>query len=256
MRSSRFFSGLVNFGDLSDDKINLLVKLDPQTHKYQCALCKKKCSTKHKAVEHVRCQHVGRKDIKCFYCSDVFVTINRRNEHIYSSWGTTQIGQASSVLAKFIGLCSKPKLCEGFKCYLLKNFSVLNLVSFDLCFCLLQFFSWSLFTGPLSFKDLDDEKIKQLVKLNTDSGKPFCALCKKEFANKFKTFEHIKTIHIGRKDVCCLYCSEAFTTVTLRNLHIYKLHNEQHQLAKLIKSWLVHILSNGLFFLSLFSTPS
>ncbi len=99
-----------------------------------------------------------------------------------------------------------------------------------------------MFLGPSSFKDLDDEKIKQLVKMNPDTGKPFCALCKKEFARKDKAFEHIKNMHIGRKDVVCHYCTEAFTTLTLRNLHIYKHHNEQHQLKKLLNSWLVNEL--------------
>ncbi len=109
------------------------------------------------------------------------------------------------------------------------------------------------FPGPLSFKDLDDEKIKQLVKVNQDSGKPFCALCKKELANKFKTFEHIKAKHIGRKDVLCLYCPEAFTTLNLRNKHIYKRHNEEHQVAKLFKSWLVNPLIFGIFLALMFS---
>jgi hypothetical protein len=102
--------------------------------------------------------------------------------------------------------------------------------------CYSQFY-FSFILGPVSFQDLNDDKIRQLVKINPETKKPYCPLCKNSFVNKVKAFEHIRSIHIGRKDIPCLYCSkELFSTLTLRNKHIYKLHGEQHKLAKLLPS--------------------
>jgi len=84
LRSSFFFPGPVKFSDLNDDQINHLVKLDPVTKKHVCEICKRQCASKQKAVEHVRCKHVGRKDFMCLYCSRDFFTASARNLHIYS----------------------------------------------------------------------------------------------------------------------------------------------------------------------------
>ena len=104
---------------------------------------------------------------------------------------------------------------------------------------MLQVFKKKLFCGftdSLIFEGLSDEKIWQLVKTDPVTKKSFCAVCNKTFSRKMKTFEHIKSVYVKRKDVACLYCSEAFATVTLRNLHVYKVHGKHHKLSKLLQS--------------------
>ena len=92
------------------------------------------------------------------------------------------------------------------------------------------------FSGSLNFENLREEKIWQLVKIDPISKKPFCAVCNKSFANKKITFEHIKSIYVKRKDVPCQYCASLFTTITLKNNHIHKVHAKEHKLTKLLNA--------------------
>ena len=86
-------------------------------------------------------------------------------------------------------------------------------------------------------ENLEVEMIQKLIKIDPMTKKAFCGLCQRRCASRKKTYEHIKGVHIQRRDVACLYCEDFFTTENMRNKHIYKHHNDQHKLTKLLNSW-------------------
>ena len=90
--------------------------------------------------------------------------------------------------------------------------------------------------GNLSFQNLTSDEILKLVKRNPDTKLFFCAICQRQCANKVKTLQHVRSIHVGRKDIPCKYCSELFVTEDHRNSHIYRMHGDHHKLAKILKS--------------------
>ena len=62
------------------------------------------------------------------------------------------------------------------------------------------------------------------------------AICQRHCANKTKTLQHVRSIHVGRRDIPCIYCPELFVTNNQRNKHIYRTHGDHHKLAKILKS--------------------
>jgi len=86
------------------------------------------------------------------------------------------------------------------------------------------------------FDSLNDDKLKQMIQMNTTTGKPMCGVCKKDFVNRSYTLEHIKSKHVTAELLSCPYCNEkSFRTKTYRNNHIYQQHKELHRMSKFMK---------------------
>ena len=107
---------------------------------------------------------------------------------------------------------------------------VKHFILFSICFTLVPV------SGTLSFLNLTNDEILKLVKQNPDTKKFFCAICQRHCADKIRTLEHVRSIHVGLRDISCIYCPELFVTNHQRNKHIYRVHGDHHKLAKILKS--------------------
>ena len=75
-------------------------------------------------------------------------------------------------------------------------------------------------------------KVKKLVGLKAETGKPFCTLCGRECSNKAMVVDHIKALHLNRADYQCQFCPSKFKTAAHKNKHVSRKHRQENKLSK------------------------
>ena len=75
-------------------------------------------------------------------------------------------------------------------------------------------------------------KMRQFVKINLETNRPYCAICKQSGANFETIINHVEARHIQRREYRCLYCDKDFKTKNHKAVHIHRVHREEHKLAR------------------------
>jgi hypothetical protein len=77
-----------------------------------------------------------------------------------------------------------------------------------------------------------NRKMRTFVKIDLETNRPYCSICKQTGANFETIVNHVEARHIQRREYRCLYCDKDFKTKNHRAVHIHRAHREEHKLAR------------------------
>lgn len=75
-------------------------------------------------------------------------------------------------------------------------------------------------------------KIKQLIKHDSVTGLYYCLLCNQTSKQSTIISNHLEARHLQMMQYQCEYCGKEFSTRVHRNVHIHRIHKEEHKIAK------------------------
>ena len=75
-------------------------------------------------------------------------------------------------------------------------------------------------------------KIKQLIKHDSITGLYYCLLCNQTSKQSTIISNHLEARHLQMMQYQCEYCGKEFSTRVHRNVHIHRIHKEEHKIAK------------------------
>ena len=78
-------------------------------------------------------------------------------------------------------------------------------------------------------------KIRKLIKHDPSTGLYHCLLCNQTSKQSTIISNHLEARHLQMMQYQCEYCGKEFSTRVHRNVHIHRVHKEEHKIAKVFK---------------------
>ena len=130
-------------------------------------------------------------------------------------------------------LIGRKMLLNSFPLSLLKNgfLTLFLLVSIEIRLQVEPFFP---FSGIPNLAHLDDSQLRNFIMVKADSGKVACAICSKELSSRQTVLDHIKAVHVCKRNVECQFCPLVFTTPRHRSVHVNKKHRDENRVNKIM----------------------
>ena len=79
-------------------------------------------------------------------------------------------------------------------------------------------------------------KIKDLIRYNSATGLYSCLLCNQTSKQSSIISNHLEAKHLQMMQYQCDYCGKEFSTRVHRNVHVHRIHKEEHKIAKVFAS--------------------